>query len=200
MGRGTTRLGSALCCAAISIALLGVGWASPAHAQRGDTVRWRYGFAGAVGTGGGENHLQGGVMIHGAVHGHLGVQINDLVGLYYDAGFALGGWPEREARQVAICDPTYSCNGYTHFMHTSSVMVDFTVDFFQVGIGPVYLLGWMADAGAQGVGGRLRLTYVGTPDGETRSGFTIGSDAMAAPLIDSCWALTIQLNLGWQWF
>ncbi len=152
-------------------------------------VRW------AIGATGGP-YIGANIGGAGGLWGQLGVQINPLLGVYYQTHAMIGGVGDRAGNSIFIGG-----------IWNNEVMVDFTfADVFQVGVGPSYDVFSVNSftEGFFGIDGRIGVAF-GQRRWGHRSGFMLGVDIHPTFITDSGFPTTsvitsVLLTLGGGWY
>ncbi len=152
-------------------------------------LRWAFGATGGP-------FIGGNVGGAGGLWGQLGVQINQLIGVYYQTHAMIGGVGSRAGDTIFIGG-----------IWNNEVMVDFTfADVFQVGVGPsfdVFSVNSFTE-GFLGVDARVGVG-LGHRIWGHRSGFMLGVDIHPTFITDSAFPTTdvitsVLLTLGGGWW
>lgn len=155
-------------------------------------VRW------AIGATGGP-FIGGNVGGAGGLWGQLGVQINPLIGVYYQTHAMIGA--------VGLKNSADVYDLFVGGIWNNEVLIDFTfADFFQVGVGPsfdVFSVNNFSE-GFPGVDARIGFA-LGRRMWGHRSGFMLGVDVHPTFVTDSSFPSTpvltsILLTLGGGWW
>jgi hypothetical protein len=172
----------------LSMLLVGVV-AAPASAQRYDRPRVRFGVSGV---GGGFVGAAHGALGGAAVR--IGIQANDVVGIYLQAQGLIGQF---------LPAPGDGLAGFAFH----SLMIDFTIaDRVQIGVGPALDFVWGCDGRYQHacsgsgpyLGGDLRLAFLAGDRGPgRRSGLVFSFDAHPTWFGDDA-AITLLFGIGFE--